>query len=66
MRASLPITSSVPCNAAAKLFQYHEGHNQVPFPLGCWLVHPGVAILRTELEIYMHVLLVSPKPHAKN
>lgn len=66
MKASLPVICSVPCDAYAGLFQYCLGPKEIPFPLGCWLVHPGVAILLTELEIYMRVLLVCPKAHVKN
>lgn len=65
VKTSLPVTYSVLCNNAG-LFQNHFRPNEVPVTLGCWLVHPGVAIRLTELEISMHVLLVRPKPHVKN
>ncbi|KAI2537448.1 ITGA2 isoform 6 [Pan troglodytes] len=33
---------------------------------GYWLVHPGVAFLRTEWEMCINVLLTYPLPHVKN
>lgn len=66
VKASLSLTYSVLCDNGAGLIQYHYRPNEITVTSGCWLVHRGVAILLTELEISMRVLLAHPKPRVKN